>query len=62
MTKPKKRPSKAAKAAQKILADSKLLADSKAAELNAQGEFRSSVVSPRENTTAIKPRPHKKRG
>ena len=62
MPKPKKRPSKAAKAAQKILSDSKLLADSKAAELNAKSEFRSSVVGPRENTLAIKPRPHKKRG
>lgn len=61
MPKEKKRLSKAAKAAQKILADSKLLADAKA-ELNSKGEFRSSVVSPRENTLAIKPRPHKKRG
>ncbi len=62
MTKPKKRPSKNAKAAQKLLNDSKLLADIKAAnEVDSGQEFRSSVVTPR-TSTAIKPRPDKKRG
>jgi len=62
MTKPKKRLSKTAKTVQKLLNESKLLADSKAADANAGGEFRSSVVTPRTNTKAIKPRPDKKRG
>gem|GEM_PF-926659 len=63
MTKPKKRPSKNSKAAQKLLNDSKLLAASKAASDASSGqEFRSSLVTPRTNTTAIKPRPDKKRG
>ena len=61
MTKPKKRPSKTAKAAQKLLAESKMLEASKAS-LNAGQEFRSSQVTPRTNTTAIKPRPEKKKG
>jgi hypothetical protein len=58
----KKRPSKKAKAAQKLLEGSKLLADKTARELQSGKEFESSVVTPRTNTTAIKPRPHKKRG
>ncbi|MEO7658717.1 MAG: hypothetical protein ABIV48_03800 [Pyrinomonadaceae bacterium] len=63
MPKEKKRLSKNAKAAQKILNDSKLLAASKAAGEALDGqEFKSSVVTPRTNTTAIKPRPDKKRG
>ena len=62
MPKAKKRPSKTAKAAQKLLADSKLLAVTKAANDAGSGEeFRSSVVTPR-TTVANKPRPHKKRG
>jgi hypothetical protein len=62
MPKPKKRLSKTAKAAQKLLADSKLLASTKAAQEASEGEeFRSSVVTPR-TSTANKPRPHKKRG
>lgn len=61
MTKPKKRPSKTAKAAQKILAESKLLEASKAS-VNAGQEFKSGQVTPRTNTTAMKPRPDKKRG
>jgi hypothetical protein len=61
MPKPKKRPSKIAKAAQKMLSESKMLAETKAA-LNSGQEFRSSVVTPRTNTKAIKPRPDKKRG
>ncbi|NOT49438.1 MAG: hypothetical protein HOP17_17065 [Acidobacteria bacterium] len=61
MPKEKKRLSKNAKAALKILNESKLLASTKAA--NAGGdEFKASVVTPRTNTTALKPRPDKKRG
>jgi len=62
MPKEKKRPSKAAKAAQKLLNDSKLLAEKSERELQSGQEFKSSVVTPRTNVTAIKPRPHKKRG
>lgn len=62
MPKAKKRPSKAAKAAQKLLAESKLLAEKTEREMQSGQEFKSSVVTPRTNTTAIKPRPHKKRG
>ena len=62
MPKEKKRLSKTAKAAQKLLADSKLLAVTKAAQsANSGEEFRSSVVTPR-TSPAITPRPHKKRG
>jgi hypothetical protein len=62
MAKEKKRLSKSAKAAQKLLNDSKLLAATKAAQDASAGEeFRSSVVTPR-TSTANKPRPHKKRG
>jgi hypothetical protein len=62
MPKAKKRPSKSAKAAQKLLNDSKLLAVTKAAQDGNSGEeFRSSVVTPR-TSTANKLRPHKKRG
>ncbi len=62
MQKTKKRPSKASKAAQKLLNDSRLLAEKAERELQSGQEFKSSVVTPRTNTTAIKPRPHKKRG
>lgn len=63
MPKAKKRPSKTAKAAQKLLADSKLLAVTKAAQDAKSGEeFRSSVVTPKMGAAANKPRPHKKRG
>ncbi len=63
MQKAKKRPSKTAKAAQKLLAGSKLLAVAKTAQdANAGDEFHSSVSTPRMNTAANKPRPHKKRG
>jgi hypothetical protein len=62
MPKAKKRPSKAAKAAQKLLNDSKLLAEKTERELQSGKEFQASIVTPRTNTTAIKPRPHKKRG
>jgi len=62
MAKAKKRPSKAAKAAKKLLNDSKLLAEKTEREMQSGEEFKSSVVTPRTNTTAMKPRPHKKRG
>lgn len=61
MATPKKRPSKSAKAAQKLLSESKQLAASKAAASSGE-EFKSSQVTPRTNTTALKARPHKKRG
>ncbi len=53
--------SKSAKAALKTLNESKLLAAAKAAHASGE-EFKSSVVTPRVNSTAIKPRPDKKRG
>ncbi len=62
MTKEKKRPSKKAKAAQKLLEDSKLLADKSERDLQGGQEFKSSVVTPRSNSTPMKARPHKKRG
>jgi hypothetical protein len=62
MAKEKKRPSKKAKAAQKLLANSKLLADKTERDLQSGDEFKSSIVTPRANSTAMKARPHKKRG
>ena len=62
MAKAKKRLSKAAKAAQKVLESSKLLNDKAERDLQSGQEFKSSVVTPRANSTAIKARPHKKRG
>jgi hypothetical protein len=61
MPKEKKRLSKNAKAALKAITESKQLAATKAAQANAGGEFKTSVVTPR-TSTAIKPRPDKKRG
>ena len=61
MTKIKKRPKKNAKAAQKIVSESKLLAAKIERDVQSGDEFRSSVVSPR-TSVAIKPRPDKKRG
>ena len=58
----KKRPSKAAKAARKIVAESKLLAAKTDRDTQTDEAFKTSVVSPRTNTTAMKPRPDKKRG
>lgn len=60
MPKTKKRPSKAAKAAQKILKESKLLAEKSEREVQTGGEFKASVVTPR-TSEAKKPRPDKKR-
>ncbi len=62
MTKTKKRPSKTAKAAKKILDESKLLATKSERELLIGNEFKSTEMTPRTNTTAIKPRPEKKKG
>jgi t-SNARE complex subunit (syntaxin) len=62
MAKEKKRLSKNAKAAKKLLNDSKLLAAAKTAQAaNSGQEFESSVVTPR-TSSANKPRPQKKRG
>ena len=58
----KKRPNKKAKAARKILAESKLLSEKVERDLQSGAEFKSSVVTPRTNSKAIKPRPDKKRG
>lgn len=62
MTKSTKRPSKTAKAAKRILTDSKLLTSKSDRDLQSGSEFKASVVTPRSNPTAIKPRPDKKRG
>ena len=62
MAKPKKRPSKTAKAAQKLLENSKLLAEKAGRDSQSDQEFKSSIVTPRANSTAMKARPHKKRG
>ena len=58
----KKRPSKAAKAAQKLLESSKLLAEKTERDLQSAQEFKSSIVTPKANSTPMKARPHKKRG
>jgi hypothetical protein len=62
MTKATKRPSKAAKAAKKIVSESKLLTSKGERDGQTDEAFKTSVVSPRTNTTAMKPRPNKKRG
>lgn len=63
MPQPKKRLSKAAKAAQKILEDSKLLAANKLnAESKAEQVFKPNESAVKANTAAQKIRPNKKRG
>jgi hypothetical protein len=62
MAKVKKRPSKNAKAAQKLLEASKLLSEKADRDMQSGQEFKSSVVTPRSSSTAMKARPHKKRG
>ena len=62
MAKEKKRPSKKTKAAQKLLENSKLLAEKTDRDMQSGQEFKSSIVTPRSNSTAMKARPHKKRG
>ncbi len=62
MAKEKKRPSKNAKAAQKLLNDSKLLAAAKAAnESNGDQTFKAENSLPKQSAP-IKVRPEKKRG
>ena len=58
----KKRPSKAAKAAKKILEQSKLLNTKNDSDVQSGSEFKASVVTQRTNKAANKPRPDKKRG
>lgn len=63
MAQPKKRLSKAAKAAQKILEESKLLAANKATtESKNDQAFKATDAPVKTNTTANKIRPDKKRG
>ncbi len=62
MPAPKKRPSKTAKRARKAIAESKLLAAKVERDAQTDEAFKTSVVTPRVNTTAMKPRPDKKRG
>jgi hypothetical protein len=63
MAQPKKRPNKAAKAAQKILEDSKLLANNKAnTDSKAEQTFKPTTDSLVKQSTANKIRPNKKRG
>lgn len=63
MTQAKKRPNKKAKAAQKLLENSKLLTNVKAKnEANEDQVFKSSDSQIKTNTTANKNRPDKKRG
>lgn len=63
MTQPKKRPNKKARAAQKILENSKLLATNKSiAESKAEQTFKPTDSQIKTNTTANKARPDKKRG
>jgi hypothetical protein len=57
-----KRPSKTAKKARKAVSESKLLAAKTDRDTQTDEAFKTSVVSPRANTTAMKPRPNKKRG
>ena len=58
----KKRPSKKTKAAKKAIEASKLLAEKAERDMQSGQEFKSSVVTPRANSTPMKARPHKKRG
>ena len=63
MPQAKKRLSKTAKAAQKILEDSKLLAANKTTnDAKADQAFKPNESSIKTNTTANKKRPNKKRG
>lgn len=63
MTQTKKRPNKKAKAAQKLLENSKLLANVKTKnEANEDQAFKSNDSQIKINTTANKNRPDKKRG
>ena len=58
----KKRPSKAAKAAKKILEESKLLSTKNDAAQQSGSEFKPTAATTHVNKAANKPRPDKKRG
>ena len=58
----KKRPSKAAKAAKKILEESKLLNTKNDAAQQSGSEFKPTAEAMRVNKAANEPRPDKKRG
>lgn len=62
MPQTKKRLSKTAKAALKILNDSKLLANAKASDESKAAQTFEAEVPQKKISTAIKPRPDKKRG
>lgn len=62
MATPKKRPSKAAKAAKKILEESKLLNSKNDATQQTSSEFKPTAANTHINKAANKPRPDKKRG
>lgn len=62
MANAKKRPSKSAKTAKKLLEASKLLAEKNERDLQSGQEFKQSIPTPRANSTPLKARPHKKRG
>lgn len=62
MPSPKKRPSKAAKAAKKILEESKLLSNKNDTTHQSGSEFKPSTATTHVNKAANKPRPDKKRG
>ena len=61
MTKATKRPSKAAKAAKRIVSESKLLTNKADRDTQSSADLVESAVTPR-TSTGIKPRPNKKRG
>lgn len=61
MPKPTKRPSKAAKAAKRIVSESKLLTTKTDRETQTNADQVASTMTPR-TSTGIKPRPDKKRG
>jgi len=62
MANAKKRPSKTAKAAKKLLESSKMLAEKTDRDIQSGEEFKQSIPTPRANSTPLKARPHKKRG
>lgn len=57
----KKRPSKAAKAAKRIVSESKLLTNKNERDTQSSADVVASSMTPR-TSTGIKPRPDKKRG
>lgn len=61
MPKTQKRPSKAAKAAKKIVAASELLAEKKSSATQAGSDMKTNTQLP-QTSAGVKPRPDKKRG